>query len=166
MRGCSETRRTSSGVIQVNDHVLSEWSTTQSTVALSSGESDFVAIVKGIMVGLFAKNLLLERGWNITEVMVRSDSSAGRGMASRFGVGRRSKHLETKSLFAQNLIKDGLKVNTADIGTKYLDAPTMRKLIGLLGIRLLTLDGAEAARAMVYDACRLLDGWCLSGSQS
>ena len=87
-------------------------------------------------------------------------------MASRLGVGRRSKHLETKSLFAQHLIKDGLvvlepvhtKVNTADIGTKYLDAPTMRRLIGLLGVRLLTFDGAEARRCedvqQVQD-----DGW-------
>ena len=162
--GCSATRRrTSSGVIQVNDHVLSESSTTQSTVALSSGESEFVAVVKGIMMGLFAKNLMNDRGWNIAEVLVRSDSSAGRGMASRLGVGRRSKHLETKSLLAQHLIKDGLvtletvhtKVNTADIGTKYLDATTMRKLTGL-----------KPPGAMVYDACRLLDGWCLSGSQS
>ena len=37
-------------------------------------------------------------------------------------------------------------VNTAEIGTKYLDALTMRKLIGLLGVRPLTLDGAEAVR--------------------
>ena len=37
-------------------------------------------------------------------------------------------------------------MNTADIGTKYLDASTMRRLVGLLGIRLLTLDGAEAVR--------------------
>ena len=151
--GCSETRRsTSSGVIQVNDHVLSEWSTTQSTVALSSGESEFVAIVKGVVMGLFTRNLLNELGWCITQVVIRSDSSAGRGMASRPGVGRRSKHFETKSLFAQHLIKDGLvvlepvhtKLNTADIGTKCFDAPTMRKLIGLLGVRLLTLDGAVA----------------------
>ena len=64
--GCSETRRsTSSGVIQVNDHVLSEWSTTQSTVALSSGESEFVAIVKGVVMGLFTRNLLNELGWCI-----------------------------------------------------------------------------------------------------
>ena len=41
--GCTDTRRsTSGGVIQVNGHVLGEWSTTQSTVALSSGESEFV----------------------------------------------------------------------------------------------------------------------------
>ena len=38
------------------------------------------------------------------------------------------------------------EVKTADIGMKYLDAPTMRRLIGLLGVRLLTLDGAEARR--------------------
>ena len=65
--GCSETRRsTSSGVIQVNGHVLSEWSTTQSTVALSSGASEFVAIVKGVVMGLFTRNLLNELGWCIT----------------------------------------------------------------------------------------------------
>ena len=170
--GCSETRRsTSSGVIQVNDHVLSEWSTTQSTVALSSGESEFVAIVKGVVMGLFTRNLLNELGWCITQVVIRSDSSAGRGMASRLGVGRRSKHLETKSLFAQHLIKDGLvvlepvhtKLNTADIGTKYLDAPTMRRLIGLLGVRLLTLDGAEARRCedaqQVQDDGRFVFVW-------
>ena len=89
-----------------------------------------------------------------TEVVIRSDSSAGRGKASRLGVGRRSKRLNAKSLFAQHTIKNGLvmletvhtKVYTADIGTKQLDAPTMRKLIGLLGVRLLTLDGAEATR--------------------
>ena len=134
--GCSETRRsTSSGVIQVNVHVLGEWSTTQSTVAHSSGESEFVAIVKGIVMGLFTKNLLNELGWCISEVVVRSDSSAGRGKASRLGVGMRSKHLETKSLFTQHLIEYGLvvletvhtKVNTADMGTKYVDAPTMRR---------------------------------------
>ena len=126
-----------------------------------------MAIVKGVVMGLlFTRNLLNELGWCITQVVIRSDSSAGRGMASRLRVGRRSKHLETESLFAQHLIKDGLvvlesvhtKVNTADIGTKYLDAPTMKNLIGLLGVRLLTLDGAEARRCedtqQVQD-----DGW-------
>ena len=85
--GCTETRRsTSSGVIQVNGHVLGEWSTTQSTVALSSGESEFVAIVKGIVMGLFTKNLLNDLGWCISEVVVRSDSSAGhRGSESGGG---------------------------------------------------------------------------------
>ena len=94
-------------------------------------------------------------------------------MASRLGVSRRSKHLETKSLFAQHLIKDGLvvlepvhtKVNTADIGTKYLDT-TMRKLVGLLGVRLLTLDGAEARRCKGAQQAQT-EGWpCSFGSQS
>ena len=50
------------------------------------------------------------------------------------------------------------KVNTADIGTKCLDAPTMRRLNGLLGVRLLTLYGAEARRC--EDAQQVQDdGW-------
>ena len=102
--GCSETRRsTSSGVIQVNGHVRA----VDHTIC---GGSEFVAIVKGIVMDLFAKNLLNELGWCITEFVVRSDLSAGRGMASKLGVGRRSKHLETKSLFAQHLIMVGLVV--------------------------------------------------------
>ena len=117
-------------------------------------------------MGLFTKNLLNELGWCITQMLIRSDSSAGRDMASRLGVGRRSKNLETKSLFAQHLIKDGLvvlepvhtKVNTADIGTKYLDAPTMRKLIGLLGVQLLMLDGAEGRRRKSAQHVQT-DGW-------
>ena len=44
-------------------------------------------------------------------------------------------------------------MNTPDIGTKYLDAPTMRRLIGLLGVRLLTLDSAEARRCDMCCAC-------------
>ena len=69
-------------------------------------------------------------------------------------------------MFAQHLIKDGLvvvepvhtKLNTADIGTKYLDAPTMRKLIGLLGVQLLMLDGAEGRRCKSAQHVQT-DGW-------
>ena len=64
------------GSSKVDGHVLGEWSTTQSSVALSSGESEFVANVMGIVMGLFTKNLLNELGWCISEVVVRSDSSA------------------------------------------------------------------------------------------
>ena len=42
-----------------------------------------MAIVKGIVMGLFTKNLLNELGWCISEVVVRSDSSAGRGVEAR-----------------------------------------------------------------------------------
>ena len=148
--GCSETpRSTSSGVIQVNDHVLSEWSTTQSTVALSSGESEFVAIVgDGALHEEFA-----ERTW-----LVHYPSCYQVGL-----IGRTRYGIETRSRQAIDAFGNQIAVRETsdqgwlggagtsshegeDIGMKYLDAPTMRRLIGLLGVRLLTSDGAEARR--------------------
>ena len=43
------------------------------------------------------------------EIMVKvlSDSSAGRGMVSRLGVGKRVKHTNTQFMFAQGVIRDG-----------------------------------------------------------
>ena len=145
--GFESTRKsTSAGVTQLNGHMLTEWSQTQTVVALSSGESEFIAIVRGIAVGLFAKNLLTELGWNIETLTVRSDSSAARGMTTRLGVGRKCKHLETKSLFAQHLVTEKkvyfetvwTKDNVADIGTKYLDRGTLKRLLTIVGITLMT----------------------------
>ena len=59
-------------------------------------------------------------------------------MASRLRVGRRPKHLETKSLFALQLIKDGLvvletvhtKVNTADMARSTLMHPRCEGWLG------------------------------------
>ena len=115
--GDEQTRKsTSSGLVELNGHVLADWSTTQATISLSSGESEFIAIIKGITTGLFVRKLLTELGWTITELVVRSDSSAARGMLSRLGVGRRCKHLETKSLFAQHLVKEKA-VRVITVGT-------------------------------------------------
>ena len=119
-------------------------------MALSNGECEFVAIVKSIVIGPFAKNLLDDLGWCITGVRLVNGTKNDIEARSRETI----EHLETKSLFPQHLIMDGLvmletvhtKVNTAVIDTKYLDAPTVRKLIGLLDVRQLTLDGAEGAR--------------------
>ena len=38
--------------------------------------------------------------------------------------------------------------NVADIGTKFLDGATLRRLIGLMAVRLATLEGAAATRAI------------------
>ena len=46
--GCQKTRRsTSCGFITLGPHALKHWPTTQPTLALSSGEAELVAIVRG-----------------------------------------------------------------------------------------------------------------------
>eukprot|EP00972_Heterocapsa_arctica_P103210 15210078-Heterocapsa_arctica.AAC.1 len=46
--GCLETRKsTSGGVLMHGSHCIRSWSTTQSVIALSSGEAELYGIVKG-----------------------------------------------------------------------------------------------------------------------
>ena len=46
--GCRDTRRsTSGGVVRAGSHVLKAWSSTHAIVALSSGEAELFAMVKG-----------------------------------------------------------------------------------------------------------------------
>ena len=57
--------------------------------ALCSGESEFYAIVRGILNLLFIMYFLAFFRHEVEELEVLSDSSAGRGMASRLGLGKR-----------------------------------------------------------------------------
>ena len=51
--GCSQTRKsTNGGCIMVGDVCLKAWSTTQRVVALSSGEAEYYAAIKGASEGL------------------------------------------------------------------------------------------------------------------
>ena len=45
--GCSRTRRsTSGGIVVLDGGALKSWSSTQATVAMSSGEAEYYALVK------------------------------------------------------------------------------------------------------------------------
>ena len=123
----------------LGSHPILEFPVTQPTVALSSGEAEFYAIVKGITTGLYLKNLLQFLA-HVVNVRVKSDSSAGRGMISRLGVGKKVKHIDTQFMFAQGVSRDGtVQVvpvpgleNVAGIGTKYVTKAVLDKLLRLL----------------------------------
>ena len=51
--GCPRTRKsTSGGCLLVGAHAIKTWSSTQSSVSLSSGEAEFYGVVRGAGVGL------------------------------------------------------------------------------------------------------------------
>ena len=89
---------------------------TQSTLALSSGEAELYAIGQGVSEALFLRSMLIESG----KVQVRhfmngaagaiahTDSTAGKSMAIRFGTGKKTKHVELRFLYVQNLVQMGL----------------------------------------------------------
>eukprot|EP00438_Fugacium_kawagutii_P003018 Skav203149 [mRNA] locus=scaffold626:61922:63415:+ [translate_table: standard] len=142
--GCRATRKSASGtVVQLLNSTVSFGSRTQGTIALSSGEAELYSIGQGTSEALFVRNLLLEakltKAVNIT---VHTDSTAGKSMATRFGTSKKTKHVELRFLYVQELVAKGTirlkKVNTkfncADVLTKYLGSELLLSHLKKLGV--------------------------------
>ena len=110
--------------------LITSQSRTQATVALSSGEAELYAIGLGVSESLFIRSLLLEsqlsKNVNI-RIRIHTDSTAGKSMATRFGTSKKTKHVQLRFLFIQELVASGVvsikKVsgtsNPSDVMTKY-----------------------------------------------
>ena len=161
--GCSRTRKsTTSGVGTRGPHNLGEFVATQIPISISSGESEFYALVRGCVELKFLNNLVMwlfegddDEAPTTTPELV-SDATAALGAASRLGVGRRMKHIDTQHLFLQKEVNDGkvklkkigTEIQPADVGTKALNEPKSRKLLEMIGVRFLTA-AIVAAQAKV-----------------
>ena len=61
--GCPKTRKsTSGGCAMLGAHAVKSWSSTQSSVELSSGEAEFNGVVRGAGIGLGYRSLLRDLG--------------------------------------------------------------------------------------------------------
>ena len=134
--GCRRTRRsTGGGCAMVGGHCVKTWSTTQSIVALSSGEAEYYALVKAACVGLGLKALYHDFTRE-TSLLLMTDSTAARGMCHRRGLGK-VRHMDVQMLWLQQKVQNrevGLKKvagkqNLGDLLTKYTDAQVLRFLI-------------------------------------
>ena len=123
--GCQRTRKsTSGGVISWGGGVLKTWAKTQSTIALSSGEAELAAVVKGAAEGLGMQAVLQDFGVKVGLQML-SDATAAIGMVAREGLGK-VRHLAVADLWIQQRVRRGDltvgkvngKDNPADICTK------------------------------------------------
>ena len=142
--GCSTTRKSTSGVIiTILGTCILAISRTQSTLALSSGEAEMYAIGTGSNEALYLRNFLLEaRLCQALNVVIHTDSTAGKAMSSRFGTSRKTRHVQLRYLFMQDLVKDGVimlrKVlgteNPADVCTKHVTQDTLLRHLWKLGI--------------------------------
>jgi len=138
--GCPTTRRSTTGhLVRYGTHTWAHGSHLQSTISLSSGESEFYALVKGAAKALMIKALMAD--WHIeVSALVRSDSSSARSFTSRRGLGRQ-RHVMTRFLWIQERVaaghiriaRVGTDSNAADLLTKALPAKRMWDLMPLLG---------------------------------
>ena len=89
----------------MGSHAIKNWSSTQAVIALSSGEAEYYAIVKGSAVGLGAQSILKNLGVQ-TKVVVKTDSKAAKGIATRMGLSK-ARHIESNLLWLQYIVRKG-----------------------------------------------------------
>jgi len=151
----SETRRSvSSGLIMYGVHCLEHWVQGQQVVSLSSGEPEFYAAGSVAVRLLFFSYLFLEVGKKVAAVL-RSDSSAARGVLKRAGPGR-IRHLQVRFLWVQERVAEGsLAVepvlgawHTADLGTKILDGKRVKELAAQTSLRP-SRDAGQSLRVLM-----------------
>ncbi len=107
-------------------------------IALSSGEAEYYAALKGASSALGYQSMLRDIGME-TIVTFYSDSSAARGIIHRIGLGNLC-HLETGYLWLQAAVANKrLSVrkvngaeNPADLFTKYMSATEMWKHVDFM----------------------------------
>ena len=134
--GCLLTGRSTTGYtiyVSIGTHCVKHGSNLQSTIALSSGESEFYALTRGAALGLSLKSLTADWGQKY-DLIVLSDSSAARGTAARRGLGK-LRHFQTRYLSVQDRVANNdltvksvnAKQNLADPCTKPVSRETCEK---------------------------------------
>ena len=145
-----DRKSTTSFQVYIDGNLIESRVRTQKAIALSSGESEFVAVVAGCSDGMLIKQLLNKMTGGSCLMKVRTDSSAARSMVQRQGIGR-VRHLDASLLWVQQKESERAfsiaavpsELNSADIGTKSL---TRKRLLGLLYDR----AGTEEYRDLEY----------------
>ena len=68
-------------------HLIKNWATTQTLIAMSCGEAAYRGVVKGVCEAVGIVSLLQDLTGRRSNVRVSTDSSAARGSATRRGRG-------------------------------------------------------------------------------
>ena len=141
--GCKTTlKSTSGGIIFWGKSLLKSWSSSQSTVSLSSGEAELYALTKLSSQVLGMISLAEDFGVKMTG-KVKTDSSAAMGIAYRNGIGGRARHIRVQYLWIQGVIekkdltleKVDTKLNVADVLTKHLAREPYEEHVRTMGFR-------------------------------
>ena len=112
-------------------HLIKLRSSTQSAIALSSGEAEYYGMVKGASEGLGMQAMFKDFDVDCS-IVLKSDASAAIAIANRRGFGK-VKHIEVCQLWLQDkvrrgdvkVVKVGTHENLADALTKYVSRDGM-----------------------------------------
>ena len=135
-------RRSTTGmVVRFGRHVLETASVTQSTIALSSGEAECIAMVRGAAAGVNIKAVLNEMSFDVG-VKLHTDSRAAKGMAMKSGLSNKTRHMSIKVCWLQELVEAKVislatvrsEDNVADILTKWLPLAALTRHLKEMGL--------------------------------
>ena len=137
--------------MMIGSHVTKLRSSTQASLALSSGEAEYYGVVRAAGIGLGQQALFGDAGLEIP-IRIWTDSSAAMGTSARQGLGK-LRHLECHSLWLQQhlrrkqfeLLKVPGEANPADLFTKHLESE--KKLTQLISLFNCQMRDGRAASA-------------------
>ena len=128
-----DRKSTSGGIVMMGAHPIKTWSSTQGSVALSSAEAEFYAMVDAVLKAKWMATLAQEMGFKNMMGKLVSDSSAAKSFVSRRGRGK-MRHIEVLDLWLQKEIMKGLvkvvkilgEEEPGDLMTKFLHVDVIR----------------------------------------
>eukprot|EP00439_Symbiodinium_sp_Y106_P047235 s3995_g6.t1 len=147
--GCKRSRRSRSAIqLYIGGGLVGSMVRSQRSIALSSAESEYIAMIGGACEGIYLADCLkfVLKGNAEVKLVCRTDSAACRGVAQRLGYGR-VRHLHCAVLWVQQAVREQVleigsisgQENPSDIGTKPLAGPRIRELLNVMGA--VTADG-------------------------
>jgi hypothetical protein len=120
-------KSTSGGALKWGSSTLKSWSSTQTTIALSSAEAELYAMSKCAQQMASLMSIARDFGIELAAV-VHSDATAALGIAYRRGLGGKTRHVKVQYLWIQDAVENkefeikkvGALENPADMLTKFL----------------------------------------------
>ena len=145
-----DRKSTSGGCVMYGGVLLNSWARTQQCVALSTAESELIALGVATQEAQLAQHILQELGVP-AEVRLYSDSSAARAVCAKRGAGR-MKHVAVQQLRLQDEVRENriqfrrveTVLNLADLFTKLFAGPRHSWLSTAIGLCRWTGEQAEA----------------------
>ncbi|GKB55024.1 retrovirus-related pol polyprotein from transposon TNT 1-94 [Tanacetum coccineum] len=145
--GCQDTRRSTSGSIQLLGDRLVSWSSKrQKSAAISSTEAEYIALSGCCAQVLWMRSQLTDYGFGFNKIPMYYDNKSAIALCCNNVQHSRSKHIDIRFHFIKEHVENGVIelyfVNTeyqlADIFTKALGRERIEFLINKLGMRSFT----------------------------
>ncbi|GJR07175.1 retrovirus-related pol polyprotein from transposon TNT 1-94 [Tanacetum coccineum] len=147
--GCQDTRRSTSGCMQLLGDRLVSWSSKrQKSAAISSTKAEYIALSGCCAQVLWMRSQLTDYGLGFNKIPMYYDNKSAIALCCNNVQHSRSKHIDIRFHFIKEQVENGMVelyfVNTeyqlADIFTKTLGGERIEFLINKLGMRSFTSE--------------------------